>query len=178
MKFNQAQINYVTGKYISDSRVRNGVNLIETIKSTHYGQNALIKARQRTQTRFDHYMIDVVGSRVAKNTEIPPITRYRLMIERYFDKYIFQIKEEDIAKVLNQFGFGERQTRMDLIDALNPEVELSEDAMLSENDMDDIIMAISVVLYAIFNVVDISYSYTANTPNQPQYADSRLCAFA
>ena len=177
IKFNQAQINYVTGKYISDSRVRNGVNLIETIKSTRYGQNALIKARQRTQTRFDHYMIDVVGSRVAKNTELPPITRYRLMIERYFDKYIFQIKEEDIAKVLNQFGFGERQTRMDLIDALNPEVELSEDAMLSENDMDDIIMAISVVLYAIFNVVEISHSYNSHA-NKPQYADSRLCAFA
>lgn len=177
IKFNQAQINYVTGKYISDSRVRNGVNLIETIKSTRYGQNALIKARQRTQTRFDHYMIDVVGSRVAKNTELPPIIRYRLMIERYLDKYIFQIKEEDIAKVLNQFGFGERQTRMDLIDALNPEVELSEDAMLSENDMDDIIMAISVVLYAIFNVVEISHGYNSHI-NKPQYADSRLCAFA
>ena len=173
---NQAQANYIANR-CADRNVFHGMDLINKIQSTRYGQNALSKAKQRTQTRFDHYMIDVVGSKAAKNTELPPIIRYRLMIERYLDKYIFQIKEEDIAKVLNQFGFGERQTRMDLIDALNPEVELSEDTMLSENDMDDIIMAISVVLYAIFNVVEISHGYNSHA-NKPQYADSRLCAFA
>lgn len=41
---------------------------------------------------------------------------------------------------------------MILIDALNTEDELSEDAMLSEDDMDNIILALSVCMYATLYV--------------------------
>lgn len=177
MKFNQAQVKYITDRYVSDSRVRNGMDLINKIQSTKYGQHVLNGAKQRTKARFDYYMIDVVDCRAAKNSELPPIIKYKLMVGHFADKTSLELKEEDIVNVFKHFGFGERQTRMDLIDALNPEVELSEDVMLSENDMDDIILALSVCMYAVFKV-DRYYYAADEYYNQPQYADSRLCAFA
>lgn len=149
---NRAQVKYITDRCITDSKVLDGMILIDEIQSTRYGQNALIKARQRTQTRFDHYMIDVVGSKAAKDTELPSIIRYTIMIEQFAHKTSREIKEEDIVNIFKHFGFGERQTRMDLIDALNPEDELSNDTMLSENDMDNIILALSVCMYATLYV--------------------------
>ena len=148
---NQAQANYIANR-CSDRNVFNGMNLINKIQSTRYGQNALGKAKQRTQTRFDHYMIDVVGSKAAKDTELPSIIRYTIMIEQFANKTSRELKEEDIVNIFKHFGFGERQTRMDLIDALNPDVELDDDAMLSENDMDNIILALSVCMYATLYV--------------------------
>ena len=148
---NQAQANYIANR-CADRNVFNGMDLINKIKTNRYGQNALGKAKQRTQTRFDHYMIDVVGSKAAKDTELPSIIRYTIMIEQFANKTSREIKEEDIVNIFKHFGFAERQTRMDLIDALNPEVELSEDAMLSEDDMDNIILALSVCMYAILYV--------------------------
>ena len=148
---NQAQANYIANR-CADRNVFHGMDLINKIQSTRYGQNALSKAKQRTQTRFDHYMIDVVGSKAAKDTELPSIIRYNIMIEEFSNKTSREIKEEDIVNIFKHFGFGERQTRMDLIDALNPDVELDDDAMLSENDMDNIILALSVCMYATLYV--------------------------
>ena len=148
---NQAQANYIANR-CADRNVFNGMDLINKIQSTRYGQNALGKAKQRTQTRFDHYMIDVVGSKAAKDTELPSIIRYTIMIEQFANKTSREIKEEDIVNIFKHFGFGERQTRMDLIDSLNPDVELDDDAMLSENDMDNIILALSVCMYATLYV--------------------------
>ena len=148
---NQAQANYIANR-CADRNVFHGMDLINKIQSTRYGQNALGKAKQRTQTRFDHYMIDVVGSKAAKDIYLPSILRYNIMIEEFANKTSREIKEEDIINIFKHFGFGERQTRMDLIDALNPEDELSDDTMLSENDMDNIILALSVCMYATLYV--------------------------
>lgn len=148
---NQAQANYIANR-CADRNVFHGMDLINKIQSTRYGQNALGKAKQRTQTRFDHYMIDVVGSKAAKDTELPSIIRYTIMIEQFANKTSRELKEEDIVNIFKHFGFGERQTRMDLIDALNPDVELDDDAMLSEDDMDNIILALSVCMYATLYV--------------------------
>ena len=148
---NQAQANYIANRCAARN-VFHGMDLINKIQSTRYGQNALGKAKQRTQTRFDHYMIDVVGSKAAKDTELPSIIRYTIMIEQFANKTSRELKEEDIVNIFKHFGFGERQTRMDLIDALNPDVELDDDAMLSENDMDNIILALSVCMYATLYV--------------------------
>lgn len=145
---NNDQIKYVNDRVKNDSKVLSGMNLINTIQSTKYGRLALNKANQRVQTRFVHYMTDVVGSRAVK-LELPKTTKCRLMMVEYLTyKNIVELKEENVVNFFKEFGFGERQTRIDLIDALNPEDELSEDAMLSENDMDDIIIALSVCLYA------------------------------
>ena len=148
---NQAQANYIANR-CADRNVFHGMDLINKIQSTRYGQNALGKAKQRTQTRFDHYMIDVVGSKAAKDINLPSIIRYTIMIEQFANKTSRELKEEDIVNIFKHFGFGERQTRMDLIDALNPDVELDDDAMLSENDMDNIILALSVCMYATLYV--------------------------
>ena len=146
----QVQIKYVSDR-MGDGKVLNGMHLIHTIQSTKYGQLALNKANQRFQTRFVHYMVDVVNSRAAKNIELPKAIRCRLMMVEYFEyKNISEPKEEDIVSAFKEFRFGERQTRMDLFDAVYPDAELpEEDAMISENDMNDIILALSVCLYAM-----------------------------
>ena len=119
---NQAQANYIANR-CANRNVFHGMDLINKIQSTRYGQNALSKAKQRTQTRFDHYMIDVVGSKAAKDINLPAIIRYTIMIEQFAHKTSREIKEEDIVNIFKHFGFGERQTLMELIDALNAEDE-------------------------------------------------------